>query len=72
MLTISHSCMKLTSRSNHRDSTTLVSISINRKIAIWMNFLAVQDSKDVPKLYLIIDTVNVTCGHERRKKCDNS
>ena len=60
MLIVSHSCTK--------------SISINRKIAIWISreFLAVRNGKDDPKPHLIINIVNVTCGHERKTKCDNS
>ena len=34
------------------------------------NFIYIA-KKDDPKPYLNIDTVNVTCGHER-KKCNNS
>ena len=42
---------------------------MSKKIAIWITrkFLAVQNGKDDPKPYLILDIVNVTCGHEGKK-----
>ena len=74
MLIISHSCTKLTSRLNHRNSTTHFSISVNRKIAIWMNSEVVgctrrQSRSETVSNYSYCE---YHLWARAEKKCDNS